>query len=84
MNLTSAEYLVREQKENEMSDINRFEPWVTAEKVREYLGEADNQTVLRLVRERKIPGVKIAGQWKFKISMIDEMLMNKATQQKGE
>lgn len=65
-----------------MVEVNGFEPWVTAEAVKEYLGEKDIQTVLRLRRQGIIPGVKIAGQWKFKISMINQGLTNTAKKNK--
>ena len=58
--------------------IDSYEQWKNAEVVKNYLGENDIQTVLRLARQGKIPGVKIAGQWKFKLSLIDKALTNLA------
>ena len=58
--------------------VNGYEEWVIADTIKDYLGEKDIQTVLRLVRQGKIPGVKIAGQWKFKLSLVDKALTNMA------
>ena len=58
--------------------VNGYEEWVAAEVVRQYLGENDIQTVLRLARRGRIPCVKIAGQWKFKLSLVDRALVSLA------
>ncbi|NQU73296.1 MAG: hypothetical protein HQ547_01120 [Candidatus Omnitrophica bacterium] len=58
--------------------VNGYEEWVIAETIKEYLREKDIQTVLRLARQGRIPGVKIAGQWKFKLSLVDKALTNLA------
>ena len=58
--------------------VNGYEEWVVADTVKDYLRENDIQTILRLARQGKIPGVKIAGQWKFKLSLVDRALTNLA------
>ena len=58
--------------------IDGYEAWVVADTIREYLGETHIQTVLRLARQGKIPAVKIAGQWKFKLSLVDRALTSLA------
>jgi len=45
---------------------------MTIQDVAEYL-DLNEQTVYRMVQQRKIPAVKIGGQWKVKRSHIDKM-----------
>jgi len=46
---------------------------LTVTQVAEYL-QVDEHTVYRLARARKIPAVKVAGQWRFKRDLLDRWL----------
>jgi len=46
---------------------------LTVKQVAEYL-QVDEHTIYRLVKKRKIPAIKVAGQWRFKKDLIDKWL----------
>ncbi len=47
---------------------------LTTKQLAEYL-QMDEATVYRLARKRKIPAIKILGQWRFKKDVIDNWLV---------
>lgn len=51
---------------------------MTIKQVGEYL-QIDPQSVYKMAQRNKIPCAKIAGQWRFKKSMLDEWLTQKIT-----
>jgi excisionase family DNA binding protein len=48
---------------------------LTVDEVAEYLN-VDKFTVYRLLRDKKLPGVKVGNQWRFNHQMIEAWLMN--------
>jgi len=50
-----------------------MESYMTAKEAAEYLKLAE-RTLVRLAHEKKIPGVKIGGQWRFRRALLDEYL----------
>lgn len=49
---------------------------LTAEEVAKYL-RIHPYTVRRLAREKKLPGFRIGGQWRFNRSQIDDIVNSK-------
>lgn len=47
---------------------------MTLKEVAKYLG-VHSMTVYRLLKERKLPGFKVGGQWRTKKEVLDEYLL---------
>jgi len=54
-------------KKDEFSEI------LTTKQIAKYL-QMDEATIYRLARNKKIPAIKIAGQWRFKKDVIDKWI----------
>ena len=52
---------------------NKTPEILTTKQLAEYL-QMDEATVYRLARKRKIPAIKILGQWRFKKDVIDKWI----------
>jgi len=66
-------YLLKEMKKNQQG----LERLLTVEQVAEYLN-VDKFTVYRLLAQKKLPGVKVGNQWRFKLEIIEAWLMKNA------
>ena len=55
-------------------DPPSLEPLLTVEEVAEYLN-VDKFTVYRLLGQKRLPGFKIGGQWRFKKEVLEAWLM---------
>ena len=53
-----------------------FPEVMTVKQIAEYL-QIDPQSVYKMAQRNKVPCTKIAGQWRFKKSIIDEWLTKK-------
>ncbi len=49
---------------------------MTVKQVADYF-QIDQQSIYKMAKEDKIPSAKIAGQWRFKKSILDEWLTQK-------
>lgn len=58
---------------------NKAPEILTTKQLAEYL-QMDEATVYRLARKRKIPAIKILGQWRFKKDVIDRWIENESTE----
>jgi len=56
-----------------MSD-NTPEKWVAMDEICAYL-DTSRDTVIRWIKERKMPAAKMGRFWKFKISLVDTWVM---------
>jgi len=51
-----------------------LEPLLTLEQVAEYLN-VDKITVYRLLTQKRLPGIKVGGQWRFKKEVLEAWLI---------
>ena len=64
------------EKDNEMAEEKRPQRTqiMTLKEVAKYLG-VHSMTVYRLLKERKLPGFKVGGQWRTKKEVLDNYLL---------
>ncbi len=55
---------------------------MTVKQVAEYI-QIDAQSIYKMAQRDKIPCVKIAGQWRFKKSILDEWLSQKISKREA-
>ena len=53
-----------------MADVER---WLSVEEIAKHLG-VSKETIYKMVQKRKIPGLKIGNQWRFKKTTIDKWI----------
>ena len=53
-----------------------MKPWMSVGEVAEYL-RFHRITIYRLLRDKKIPAVKLGGQWRFSSEVIEQMFGGK-------
>ena len=68
-------FFIKEKAKMEEKKKER-ENWVSTKEICEYLG-VKRHTVFAWVKELEMPGRKIGGNWKFKISEIEKWIEEK-------
>ena len=63
-----------EDKENDRNKKPQRTQIMTLKEVAKYLG-VHSMTVYRLLKEKKLPGFKVGGQWRTKKEVLDNYLL---------
>jgi excisionase family DNA binding protein len=54
--------------------VNEPERWLSVEEIAKHLG-VSKETIYRWVEKQKIPSHKVGRQWKFKITEVDQWVV---------